>query len=456
MFTNIISRPERFPESLAESVCIENDGLDDSLLMTMTVLLYNRVEKLKIAYRTYGKRETEYSFNTDPDVYAIYWIETNNPEEIIRNNKNSFTKIEKLPVHEKFFSEQLKQKVTIRYMPNENTACVFLDTLTLSAWHAIPFILSKMFPVFKEKPLTKDEKSFLETLSYKTPKTYIEKLAEILNTQEFKNYILGEQIVAFEKSLFKRKVEAAKESLTTLEYEMQAALEKYRAACTKHINAMALVNGLVSMEDQIDEHTELQNYLVSNKRICNVILNGSYISFIVKTFLAPHHIEEWETMSQRGSMFNKYQLAHGTFADPKNIKTLLDGILSEDRCLKLKMCAYFKMDYFGSSVESARRYNFVGEDKELKEYIPNPHLDMHNCFGQNKLVILEQLRTGDAIGAIECAIACTQRVNIHEYMSFDPFVSNILQCTEKCLVADDGTELTPEEAVEYLKGKNND
>ena len=206
------------------------------------------------------------------------------------------------------------------------------------------------------------------------------------------------------------------------------------------------------MANNTAEHTELQDYLMNNPSVGYVSLNDSKISFIVKTFLAPHHIEEWDVMSKNNRMFDKY--ATGLFR-ASEIKLLLDAIFSEDRCLKLRMCAYFCMDYFGSAVGSQSRYNYVATDKALADFIPNPHLHHHNCFGQNKEAILEQLKNGDAIGAIECSIACAQRINIHEGMNFRPFVRELLNAEGKCIVTEDGTEMTPKEAVAYLRGSNN-
>lgn len=457
MFNTVVNRLEPFSREMMDKVCVKRDSMDETLFMTMFVLLYNRVNNLKIAYTTATTTE-EPKIISDPNVYSVHWfINSESPDEILRPFKTQFKTIEKLPTHEKFLSDQLKQKIHIRYMPNENTVCVFVDKYTYPVWHCVPFILPKLYPVFKEKPLTKEETLFLESLTYKTSANYVTRITELTNNDEFRSYILKEQLDAFEKKLFEKKVEAAQKSLSEIDQKMQAALEEYRMQCEKRTEAIALVNGLKTMADHQEEHTELQDYLTKNPRICNVALTGSKISFIVKTFLAPHHIEEWDTMSKSKKIFELHVTPGSkVFDKTENVKLLLDGIFSENRCLKLKMCAYFKMDYFGSFVDSQSRYDFQSKDKELANYIPNPHLHFHNCFGQNKIAILSQLNDGDIVGAIECAIACAQRVNIHESMTFDPFVRYLLNTNTKILVTEDGTEMTPTEAVEYLKGHNNE
>ena len=455
MFNNPIRLIEKFPESYHKKVCIRDDGFDDTLFMTASILLYNRVDNLKIEETLTRREFNPDCISTDPNVFSFHWFEnvSSNPDELLKPVKDKFKKIDKLPTHEKFLSDQLKQSVYIRLMPEENTVCLFTKTITFPVYHCTQFFIPKYFKVFKEKPLPKEEISFLETLTYKTSTNYVKKLTELANSESFARYLLKDQLAAFEKKLFERKVQAAKNSLDSIEEKMRIAMQDYMNACNKRIEAMALVDGLKTMADQTEEHTELQEYLINNPRICNVSLDESYISFIAKTYLSPHHIDEWEIITQRKQIFDQYR--NNKFPDRDDIKLLLDAIFSENRCLKLKMCAYFKMDYFGSQVNSRVSYNYIGANKDLANYIPNPHLYHHNCFGQNKLAIIEQLTSGDAVGAIECAIACTQRINIHESMTFKPFVDDLLSSTGKCLVASDGTEMTVTEAVKYLKGQNN-
>lgn len=463
MFNQKVYRPACFPRELMDKVCVQklvSAGLDDTLIMTAVMLLYNRVNDLKISYNISNKDDVD-SISQNPNVYSFRWFEgiDHNPDEFIKSIKNDFKSIEKLPTHEKFLSDQLKQPVFIRLMPHENTVCIFTTKVTLPVWHCVPFFIPKFFPIFKEKPITKEETTFLESLTLKTSGHYTERLTELTHSESFRTFVLKDQLQKFERKLFESKINKAKENLANIDNQMERAMQTYKEACNKRIEAVALVAGLETMTGQIDEHTELQDYLLNNKRITNVMLDGSYISFIAKTYLAPHHIEEWETISRHNRIFSVFTTSaspNSPFQDKDNIKLLLNSILSEDRCLKLKMCAYFRMDYFGSEVRSEVRHNFASDDIDLKNYIGNPHLNYHNCFGQNKLAIVDQLRNGDAIGAIECAIACTQRMNINESATFDPFVRELLSFKGKCLVAEDGTEMTPVEALEYLKGKKDE
>lgn len=453
MFSFIIQMNAAFNEEMDKNIYKgTKSGFDSSLYMTTVLMLYNRVDNLKISCDIDNYMPETFM---DSGVYSFNWFTSPDmdPDKTFKTLGIDKQNIKKLPTHEKFLCDQLKQNIYIRIFPEKNSVCFFTTKITGPMWHAVQFFIPKYFDVFKEKPLTKDETSFLETLTYKVNGNYITKLSELVSTESFSKFSMKYQLAGFEKMLFEAKVTTAKSRLAELENEMENALSRYRRACEQRMEAAALVLGFETMADNTSEHTELQDYLMNSKAICNFKINGSTMSFIAKTYLAPHHMDDWEIITNRSRAFDGY--ATMNYRDPAEIKLLLDAILSERHCLRVKMCAYFQMDYFGSTATSQIGYDYKKANKSLEDYIPNPHLQHHNCFGQNKTAILEQLKTGDAIGAIECSIACAQRLNIHD-ISFGAFVRDLLNSKGKCIVADNGTEMTVKEAISWLKGKQDE
>jgi len=458
MFNRTITRFDPFTSSLINKVFEARPlyAIDDTIKMTSIVLLYKRVENLKVSSQRLNPvlfPAEGIELSTDPNTYSLYWFEKQDPTTILKPFEKKFQKIESLPPQEKYYTKTFDQQIYFRVMPEENTVCIFAEEITTQLWHAVQFLFPKFFKVFKEKPLSKEETDFLLTLTQKRPDDYLQKIRELVNTEEFQSYALKDQLFALERKLFDRKVSAAKDRLNQLEQAMEQAMQQYRNACSQRFEAVALVSGLEAMRNQKEEKTELQEYLTNNKRISHIIIDGNDISFIAKTELVPYLTDDWEIISKSENYFYKFE--EESSLPLEDVKLLLNAIFSEDAMLKLKMCAYFQMDYFGSGVRTASHYDFAGIDKTLQDYIPNPHLNLHNCFGQNATAILDQLKCGDVIGAIECCIACAQRVNIHEGISFNPFVHDLLNSKGKCLVAD-GRDMTIEEAINYLKEKNNE
>lgn len=425
---------------------------DYSLFMTATVLLHNRVENLKLESSITRDRIDDIPFNSDPEVYSFHWIHFNsnvanhNIEDSIKAFDNRYTGFETFPAVEKFIKDRLEQTVYVRIFPKENAVVLFIEKLSTELWHLMQSFISRYFEIFKTKPLTEKELDFVRSLTLRGPSNYLQYLDELTDTEEFRRYSLKIQLDRFEKQVFERKLESAKNDIARVQGEIDRLMTQYRDAIAKQLEAKIRYEGLQVMTENTEEKTELQEYLIDNKNLTKVAINGSSITFVVKTYLIPYLMDSWDSMSKRGEIFKGFS---GEFKDPANAKLLLDAIFSYDHTLKLRMCAYINLDYLMCTVKSGSNYDY----SNIKDYIPNPHLFYHNCFGQNGPDILDQINMGDPIGAIECAINCVKHVNIDEWsMTFKPFLNNLMKFNGKCIVTEDGQEMTVTEALHYLKG----
>ena len=70
-------------------------------------------------------------------------------------------------------------------------------------------------------------------------------------------------------------------------------------------------------------------------------------------------------------------------------------------------------------------------------------------------MITDCLRKGDIIPAIECSMAAIGSVNIAEReLTFRPFVQQILTTDKRIIVTSDGKDLTPAEALLWLRKRD--
>lgn len=430
---------------------------DRSLFMTLILFLYNRVDNLKLESTiTRGRPIKAVPYNTDPNVYSFHWVETDaNPDEELKEIKElkGFKEIVSEPMLEKYLKDKFGRVIYIRRFPEENTVAFFMDRLTMEMWHFLQGFTSRYFKIFESKPITPEEKEFARTLTLRTSNDYVRIVQQLTNCDSFRKYSLRKTLVGFEKNIFTRKLNSARSQVDQLQSKMDNVLAQYRTLVQQHFDAKILFEGLMATGSDIEDRTELQEYLINNKSIDDISVNDSYIQFVVKTYLFPYLTDSWENMDNRGAIYDNIRGYNSELGDKDNIRLLLNAIFSSKACLKLKICGHIKLDYLGSSVESVRGYDY----SKYPDYIPNTHLSRHNCFGQNGPDIIEQLKMGDTIGAIECAINCVKHINVDELSAtFIPFLSNLLNCTEKCLVNEDGQELTPVEAIKYLKEKDDE
>ena len=416
------------PEAIMHQYTTSNKGPDDSLIMTSLMLLYSReLHEIDIK-EDHGSAAIipSGSSDTDKNVYTFHiyrYSEVSNLDNFVAETLKNLENTEALPEHEKFLSEKLNSTIRIRLLKEYNTVFFYTQTWTPKICHAMQVFIPCYFKTFKEHPLTADEKKFLKALTSKSYMLYEAEVRKLAKSKSFQEFTMKQMLHRFEKDLFEGKVAATKNGL----------------------------EGFTCMADRQEEATEFQDYILNNKNICGLDVEGSHIKFIAKTVLVPYYIDDYEKFAKNNTYFTRFNSAH--VPNLSDRKIIFDAIFSSKRELKLRMCAYFDLDYFGSKVDSMKHFSFTSKDSSLKDYVPNPHLDNYNCFEDNRPPILEQLNMGDPIGAIECCIACAQRVNIHESINFDPFGKAILDHKGKILVTNDGREMTVLEALEYLKGK---
>lgn len=426
---------------------------DYSLFMTMTTLFYKRWPDFKFYSKVYTN-EVDYddviSSSPKKDL-CIYWFTCRSDlKEVLK------TEHEDLSKHDEFLSSKLGQHIYIKKF-GENIASIFFERFDIRLYHCAQMFIPLCFMhLFEENKLTEKEKTFLSSLHKTTDTGYKTGLQSFLEDENLKRYLLKNSLIGLEKTLRGKKYDEAFAKYNEMLAQMDEAMSRYRDACARKNEYEIVACGLKRSLDEVTEDTEFEEYLCSNKLLSDISVKDSKISFVVKTFVNPYLPDDWDALSEKGAIFKNHPRVGNCLDKEADLKLLLDAIFSRNHCLKLRVCGFISLDYYGTYVNSVTGYDFVGKNPSMKNYVPNAHLHKHNCFGMNKDDILTQMRDGDMIGAVECCINVVKRINVAEGLSFDPFVDYIKGCTGKCIVTEDGTEMTCEEAVKYLKEKNNE
>lgn len=454
MFSNSVDLLPPFSQNIRNKIMFgdKEPNNDNTLFMTLVALLHKRVPNLKIYNKiSFNGFQASYLENLPTDSINFVWFAgcSEDPKDSMPEHKD-------FPDHDKFFKDKIGQNVWIKTI-GENTVCVFCQSLNLSLWHMIQIFIPVYFrSLFEKEPYTEHEQALFLSMSKTSDTLYKKEMQTLLEDSGLKRFLLSSELFGFERCVRKKKYDDAVEQFNRCINNMDSLLDRYRQECENKNTAEALVRGLKQEMDETAENTEFEEYLYDNKLLSDIRVDGSKISFIVKTFVDPYLPDDWDSLSQRGSIFRNHPDAGNCLDDEENLKLLLDAIFSRNHCLKLRICGVITLDYLGSYVSSTRNFNFTTHDPSMKNYVPNAHLYVHNCFGRNMDDILMQLRENDLIGAVECCINVVRRMNVSEGPSFDPFVNMLKKNKGKCIVTEDGREMTCKEAVDYLKEKKNE
>ena len=452
MFRDNVQYIPPFTDRIEEKLLNHSLSITDkTLVMTFYILFRKRCPDLKYNIKVRSCLHEDLSMfrrDAEDDSINFFLVQAEfDPETDFTETKDKFTKLEK------FLTEKLNQKIYIRTL-DDLTAMVFCSNLNTQTVHAVQVFIPQYYPkLFKENERTDDETALLVGLSQVNDAAYCRAVQTFLEREDVRRDLMHMEVSGFERLIRRRRYDETKRELEHIVDSMDDYLRRYSELNQKRVQYQLMVDGARNAVNAVEENSELEQYLSSNKNLTNISVTSDSISFIVKTFVNPYLPDDWDNLSRNGSIFRGRQNVGNCLDDPENLKLLLDAIFSRNHTLKLKMCAFFKLDYYGNEVRSCTGYNYVERNPALKDYIPNTHLNRFNCFGQNMADILTQIRENDTIGAIECCINVAKRINVSEGPTFGPFIESLKLCRGKCIVAPDGTEMTATEAVNYLKGQ---
>ena len=457
---------------------------DNTMVATLRSLLYPRLKKDEVFNFDYtGARPSSLNGFTSSNIFNYYGVP--HPNQIFfigidgstDDIKALFDKLDDNAVKEMQatfpdFEEkkdisayyQAKFDIAARFyiVPSINSCIAFFDQneMTARVFHTLVALIPRFIPtLFKENPITEQEAEVFRCLGKTKPdgnklytaEDYLAAIKVLSESIDFRTLMINKMLNGFEKRMKQAQLDSANADLQACEDKLDSYTRKYSELLHQREDIVIKIEGLSALMRKIDDGSDIVNYFKEYKNIDLVKVENSKIHFIVRTYLDQFDAEAYNTYKHDNYFYEHMLINNRTFKDVENRKLLLDNIFSEDPLLRIKVCAYFAIDTYGS-VNSCRGYIFPSE---CNDYIPNPHLHRHNCIGNNQALIQEQLRNGDTIGAIACCQASAMNVNVVELQAtFRPFCENLLSSDRKIITNKDGVDMTPVEALAWLKSRN--
>ena len=362
-----------------------------------------------------------------------------------------------------FLRQKADTKGVAIYHPMKNVAAVFINSQDFRLYHIIISFLSLLFPsLFENAPLQENDYNVIKALSKTSKDTFIQRVQECVKpyVMDFRRMMLTRLI----KAMHETKIASAKNEVDVYRRNLNDAERAFNDAIKQLKQKIVIYEGMKATEKYEQPEEDLVEYLSNNNQIRNLNISGNVLSFTVATLLNNYNSDAWDTFKERGYIYDgryNYEGRHEinmleVFKVKENRKLLLDDIFSESPEFAVKMCGNYTLDLNSCFTNTNRRYDYAAADPVYKDYMPNPHLKFYECLGNYKGRIAAALRERNYIVAIELCIASAGSVDLDETeQTFRPFLGYLLSSKEKVLHRRDGVDMTPEEALLYLKNKEN-
>ena len=238
-------------------------------------------------------------------------------------------------------------------------------------------------------------------------------------------------------------------SIDNLEEEISRYLSDKREADTMLLGIETKI-----AQEQENEDSEIMQYFLCNKKLQLNTVNDSIMTFSCEDYLTYFDEEMAKSMidNPRSYVYVPNGRACNNYIKAEDMKRLMYAIFI-DQTLRIKFCAAYQFE-LGRRVRALSGFDY---DSNFKNCMPNPHTDHYSCMGNYEREITNRIRENDYIGAIEQAIASCKSLNfgdstvmkrfIEQMYGLDGYTHNV------CVELPDGKFVTPKEAAEFLKNK---
>ena len=439
---------------------------DETMVATLRALLFERLNGKPLHYEYRNDPNEWHKRKTAPAIFrAVFGHDTSDENHFVLANIGNFENDEefdmlydnlaKLAEPQKDISTYLFENggFKVGFLTNnaKNSAYIFISNPNIRIYHLLQSFIPRYFKhLFVDNPLTDLEKELVKSLTERTSTNYAATIFKIASQKDYRKQVIECEMEGFERHCRDRQLEEARRRLADLKRRIEQLANEQREAYSKYDEQNIRVEGITALQNKAGDSREIIDYFIGNKAVDLISAQNGVLIFNVRTMLDFYDVEGYASMSKNGDIYNSYDLSNGNvFRERENRKLLMDNLFSASPKIAIKMCAYFELNARGTA-NSQSGHDFGAA---YQDYLPNPHFQRHNCLGNNEPEINNILMQGEMLAAVDQCISAARGVNVHETgATFRPMLHSVFESKDKIIRTIDGVDMTPEEALNWLKG----
>lgn len=338
---------------------------------------------------------------------------------------------------------------------------IMIDELDVPAYHFIQLIIPVVLPWYfnGDNQIKHDsiEHEFLKSFNEKTSDHFNEIINKLAEPYDFRTLKIKQLLSGFETQYEQREMERVRAKINDHNARIDAKSNEIKDLLTSIREWQIRLLGLEAKIEAGEENSEMMDFFLRNKNITvNRVDQNGDLYFTVHD-IVDNFDEDYAAKvildSDSSYVYKPNGRSCNNYIPVEDIRMLMSAIFLE-QTLKLRFCATYCLSMSGGAEgQSYSGYTYV---QEHPDYMPNPHIDYHNCLGNYRPLIIEALRANEYIGAISQCIASCKSLNFSDSTVMSEFMTNIYgfpshTVNNKCIELPDGRVVRPKEAIEWLK-----
>lgn len=419
-------------EELFPTVRILNNPKDKVFPAVLRALLPGRLKE----------DETPFFFNPEcgdfenaPHANAVYVVESLDNTEGLIELKDVET-----------FLKKNCDDIDIKVYTNEpGNMAVIVGRLNNKARHTLAALIPRLLKhYFAEQPLTGDESEMVQAIVRPYESAFLEKINMLPLAVKLRRRANALKTKGLTSYYLLRRMETARDELARARERVESAFENYATQLRSREDAVTRYEGARVQFENGGDDTILCDFLKDSEQFEVISCENGELEIMIDNYLDQYDADSFENFNDR--FYNDVTQRGLRGWSLYDMKLLLKAIFSSTPKFRVKVSGYYKIMLSGG-VRTQRDFSMSGRSDRL----PNPHLHMHRCLGDYEADINKAIEEGNILSALNLCNASCMSINVNESPTFNPFCVQLLSSREKVLHAEDGTDMTPKEALEWLK-----
>lgn len=436
-----------------------NYNTDTVFNMVVRALLIDRIEDdapFKIRYNEIIRNAEMYDSSYDELHRRLLTFDTEEHDEdlwliaVKRSDKEWFDKLsegvkEKSPEWvetakvRKFFSRTevtcftCGKRTIVIYKPIENMSLETERYVLMGTPVYLPWF-------FKEKPITKEETEFLETLSKTNVEPFLKAIANIAAIKGIREKKMEAALSGIETRFAKNKLEYHKNEISSLEQTIAMKREEISNLLIKIRDKNIIIEGLRNVVK--NENNEILDFFKANKNLVFNSCNGDSIEFFATGYL---DVFDSDTAEEFVDNYDSIIYDYSNISRDDTEK-LFNAIFVE-QSVKLKSVAAYRIKISEFRVTGIADASYI---PEVQDYFPNTHIDRYQCLGDYEMMMVDALKAGDTIQCLSLCGMSVRSLNFADSTVMEEFTTRITRTNKRAFELN-GNSYTLNEVLEELR-----
>ena len=318
----------------------------------------------------------------------------------------------------------------------------WIDEFCSSLFRILPWIYTENYR------LTEGELALFKAAHDKDSPKFTKVVNELAQKYDFKSMMMARTLIGWNNHFREAQIRTLESKCDKARNNIAA---QEQAISTSYMELDALLFNLNAMLNQpADTNEALFNFFKTHKQLgvyrVQNSSNGKTLYYTITETIEYYDEDAFVRVRDNpNSYFN-------TSTCGAEVREVFNAVFALNKG-KFRVEAMFTLNNL-SSINAQSGMRSGGYDET---HLPHPHIYHHACLGGNRDAIARYMNDGDWDLAIEQTIAAAKNVNFGDSTVVSKMLRDVAGRFEscRCIVADNGTEMTPREFLNYIRTAEN-